>query len=84
VIAESWGQSGLEAASVTYERDPVTSIITGMTVMCPDRTGRPLPHSSHVKPSFEEWTKWDLIQTHCSWSEWSRRRQAGKRDREPQ
>ncbi|MGH9204157.1 MAG: hypothetical protein ACRD2A_23260, partial [Vicinamibacterales bacterium] len=81
VIAESWGQSGLEAASVTYEHDPTTSIVTGMAVTCPDRTGRPLRHSSHVKPGFEEWIKWDLLQTHCSWSEWSRRRRAGKLDR---
>ncbi|MGH9201628.1 MAG: DUF6531 domain-containing protein, partial [Vicinamibacterales bacterium] len=74
VISKSWGRSGLEADLViSYERDPATSMVTGMTVTCPDRTGRPLSHSSYVRLGDEERIKADLIQTHCSWSQWRHR-----------
>jgi hypothetical protein len=51
----------------TYERDPATNTITALTVTCPDRTGRPLRHSSLIRGGNEEWIKRDLLQTHCSW-----------------
>ncbi len=74
VIRESWGQNGREpAALITYERDAATSLVTEMTVSCPDRTGRPVSHSSYVRRRDEERIKWDLVQTHCSWSRWRRR-----------
>jgi YD repeat-containing protein len=64
--SERWGSEGMEAATITYERDPATSIVTALTVTCPDRTGRPLRHMSLVKPGWEEWTKRDLLETYCS------------------
>jgi YD repeat-containing protein len=74
VVRESWGQSRPEPdALIVYDRDPTTSMVTGMTVTCPDRTGRPLSHSSYVRPGDEERIKWDLVQTHCSWSKWRSR-----------
>src|SRR5262249_28018359 len=66
--SETWGATGTERASFTYERDPVTNIVTSLTVTCPDRTGRPLRHSSIVRPGDEDRIKWDLLQTHCSWN----------------
>ena len=64
--SESRGSEGIEPTVITYERDAVTNFVTGLTVTCPDRTGRPLRHDSLVKPGWEDWTKWDLFRTHCS------------------
>lgn len=67
VVSETWGRDMLELAAFTYERDPATDGMTSLTLTCPDRTGRPLRHSSLVRGN-EEWIKWDLLETHCSWS----------------
>jgi YD repeat-containing protein len=66
-IAETWGRTGQEPASFTYDRDATTNAITALTVTCPDRTGRPLRHSNVVTNGNEEWIKWDVLRTHCSW-----------------
>lgn len=66
VTAESWGRDGLQPATFTYERDPVTNAITELTLTCPDRTGTPVRHSSRVYGN-EEWIKADLLRTNCSW-----------------
>jgi YD repeat-containing protein len=65
--SESWGSADAEPATILYERDQATSVVTALTLTCPDRTGRPLRHMSLVRPGREEWIKWDLLQTHCSW-----------------
>jgi YD repeat-containing protein len=67
VTAEAWGGGSLQAASFTYERDAATNAIAALTLTCPDRTGRPLRHSSIVRDGNEEWIKEDLVRTHCSW-----------------
>jgi hypothetical protein len=67
VTRETWERNGLAPAVFTYDRDTATNAITALTVTCPDRTGRPLRHSSIVRDGNEEWIKWDLLQTHCSW-----------------
>jgi YD repeat-containing protein len=64
-LSEKWGREGFEPAVFTYERDPVTKIVTGLTVTCPDRRGRPLQHSAVIRPGEEERVKWDLLRTHC-------------------
>jgi YD repeat-containing protein len=66
-IAETWGSDGQQPAEFTYERDATTKAVTALTVTCPDRTGRPLRHSSVVRDGNEEQVKWDILQTHCSW-----------------
>jgi YD repeat-containing protein len=86
--SETWGRGQSDPASFTYERDPLTNVVTALTVTCPDRTGRPLRHSSQVTPDREAWIKWDLLETHCSWSDRGRRRRtvkgsAGMQDFEP-
>jgi hypothetical protein len=65
--SEVRGSKGFEPAVFTFERDPRTNAITALSLTCPDRTGRPLRHSSIVRDGNEEWIKWDLLQTHCSW-----------------
>jgi YD repeat-containing protein len=65
---EVWGSEGYDPAVFTYERDPVTKAVTALTLTCPDRLGKPLRHSSLVAPGREEWLKWDLTQTYCSWN----------------
>ncbi len=65
---ETWGRDGVQPAVFTYDRDPESNIVTGLTLTCPDRTGRPLKHSSVVHPGREDWIKWDLLNTHCSWT----------------
>jgi YD repeat-containing protein len=65
--SETWGQEGYEPAVFAYERDPATNEITALTVTCPDRTGRPLRHSSNVRPGHEQRIKQNLLQTHCHW-----------------
>jgi YD repeat-containing protein len=70
--SEARGHGGEEPAIFTYERDPDTNLVTSLTLTCPDRTGRPLRHTSVVRPDNEEWIKWDLVRTHCSWSPRSR------------
>ena len=65
--SEVQGSKGFEPAVFTFERDPRTNAITALSLTCPDRTGRPLRHSSIVRDGNEEWIKWDLLQTHCSW-----------------
>ena len=47
--------------------DPVTGVVTGVAVTCPDRTGRPLRHSAQIRPDTEDWAKQDLVRTNCSW-----------------
>jgi len=56
---------GPESVAFTYQRDPVTNAVTSLTLTCPDRTGRPLRHSSLVNDN-EDWIKDDLVQTRCS------------------
>ena len=65
--SEASGRDGVQQTSFTYERDPKTNGMTALTLTCPDRTGRPLRHTSIVRGN-EEWLKWDLVNTHCSWS----------------
>lgn len=76
IDSESWGRVGFQPATFVYERDAVSRVITALSVTCPDRNGRPLRHSSDVPAGYEEWIKWDLLQTNCSWN--------GKRWREVQ
>lgn len=66
--SETWGRDDLEPAVFTYDRDPQSSAVTGLTVTCPDRTGRPLRHSSYVQPGREDDIKWNILTTHCSWT----------------
>jgi hypothetical protein len=66
--AETWGRQGMEPAIFTYDRDPATNTVTSLTVTCPDRTGRPLRHSSLVQPGREDEVKWNILTTHCSWT----------------
>jgi YD repeat-containing protein len=75
--SEAWGSAGVEPATIAYERDQSTHVVTALTVTCPDRTGRPLRHMSLVKPGREEWIKWDLLRTHCSWRKRPNRDNAG-------
>ena len=84
LMAESWGKRGQETAAVTYDRDSVTRLVVAMTVTCADRTGRRTAHVSRVQEGYEDWTRWDLVQTHCTWSDWIKGRQARRLDREPQ
>ena len=67
VVSEARGGNGTQPAIFTYERDPETEAVTALTLTCPDRTGRPLRHSSIVKPGRLDWIKWDLLNTHCYW-----------------
>jgi YD repeat-containing protein len=67
--SETWGRDGVQPAVFTYDRDPASNIITALTLTCPDRTGRPLRHSSLVRPGRQDWIKQDLLSTHCSWSD---------------
>jgi len=64
--SETWGGNGIGPATISYERDPSTGSQTALTVTCPDRRGQPLSHASVVRPETEEWVKWDLLHTHCS------------------
>ena len=66
-LSETWGGDSQETATISYERDPGTGSSTAVTVTCPDRTGRPLHHTSVIRDGNEEWIKWDLLHTHCSW-----------------
>jgi YD repeat-containing protein len=72
--SETWGREGVQPAVFTYEREPNTNAMTSLTLTCPDRSGRPLRHSSAVSEGNEEWIKWDLLRTNCSWtgSRWRR------------
>ena len=67
IDVETWGSAGFVPATFVYERDPVTNVITALTLTCPDRKGRPLRHSSGVPNGYEDWIKWDLLRTNCSW-----------------
>jgi YD repeat-containing protein len=66
--SDSWGHADSEPASFIFERDPTTNAVLSLNLTCPDRSGRQLRHSSLVKPGHEEWIKWDLVRTHCSWA----------------
>jgi YD repeat-containing protein len=67
VTSEAHGRGGAQLTAFTYERDPKTNAMTGLTLTCPDRSGRPLRRSSLVRGN-EEWLKWDLVHTYCSFS----------------
>jgi sarcosine oxidase delta subunit len=66
--SETWGREEGKRATFTYERDSVTNAVISLSLTCPDRTGRQLRHSSLVGPGREEWIKWDLARTHCSFT----------------
>ena len=66
--SESWGAGDRELVSVTLQRDQETNGVVSLSVTCADRTGRPLRRSSLVQPGGEEWTKFDLVRTYCSWT----------------
>jgi YD repeat-containing protein len=82
--SEAWGASGQQTATLTYERDAVSGAVIGLTLTCADRAGRQTSHASRVQPGYEEWIKWDLFQTHCTWSDWIRERHAQRLDRAAQ
>jgi YD repeat-containing protein len=82
-VVESWGSVDFPPITVRYERDPVTTLVTAMTVTCPNRSGTQQSHFSGVQPGYEDWTRHDLLQTHCSSSDWSRRRRGAEADRQP-
>ena len=63
--SEARGRGAVQQTHFTYERDPQTNRVTGLTLTCPDRTGRPLRRSSIVRNN-EAWLKWDLVQTYCA------------------
>jgi YD repeat-containing protein len=65
-VSETRGRDGREPTTVTHERDPFTNAVTAITVTCPDRTGRPLSHTSIVRNGNQEWIKDDLMRMHCS------------------
>ena len=71
--AETLGAEGHQPVSFVIERDPSTSAARSLTLTCPDRTGQPLRHSSLITRGGEDWLKWDLVRTHCSWSPRQRR-----------
>jgi hypothetical protein len=58
----------MEPAVFTYERDAETNMATSLVLTCPDRTGRPLRHTSFIRPGHEEAINWNLLTTHCSWT----------------
>jgi YD repeat-containing protein len=64
---ETWGAEGVEPASFIFQRDPTTHAVVSLSLTCPDRRGGALRHSSLVAPGREEWIKWNLLTTHCSW-----------------
>ena len=66
-LTETRAWEGKEQLVFTYERDPMTQAVTALTLTCPDRTGRPLRHTSIVRPGYEEWIKQNLMQTYCWW-----------------
>jgi YD repeat-containing protein len=66
VASESWGASGVPTSTFTYQRDALTHALESLTLECPGRSGALLRHSSDVRPGYEDWTKWDLVRTHCS------------------
>ena len=63
--SEIWGADGASVVTIEYQRDPVSRLVTSLTVTCPDRSGHLLSHSSAATRG-EEWTKWDLLRTHCA------------------
>src|SRR5688500_808749 len=67
-VEESWVAEGYQPLTFKYERDKVTNIITSVALTCPDRRGRLITHpAANVQPDSEEWTKWDLVRTVCTW-----------------
>jgi YD repeat-containing protein len=77
--SEIMGRDGVEPATFTYERDPITKAITALTLTCPDRKGLPLRHSSIVRDGNEDEVKQNLLQTHCFWNTWRQRQTFGSR-----
>jgi YD repeat-containing protein len=69
-MTETLGYPGVEPLVFSYERDPVNNAVTAVTVTCPDRQGKPLPHRSIVRPGQEDRVKDDVVQTHCHWNRW--------------
>jgi YD repeat-containing protein len=66
--SETWAATSGEPATFIFHRDPTTNAVVSLDLTCPDRTGRLLRHSSLVAPGREDWIKWDLVRTHCSWA----------------
>jgi hypothetical protein len=84
VTAEVWGATDREPATFAYTLDPVSGAVVELTLTCPDRAGRQTPHTSRVQPGYDEWVKWDLFQTHCTWSDWMKDRHARRLERAAQ
>jgi YD repeat-containing protein len=65
--AETWGSRGFHAATFAYERDPITHVVTAMTLTCPSWAGSLRSYRRRVRNGDEEWTKRNLFRTNCSW-----------------
>jgi YD repeat-containing protein len=83
-VSESRGDGSQEAFSVTYERDAVSQVVTALTLICPDRRGQPLKHTSVVSDGNEDVIKEGLLQTHCFWRHYTSAGRAGDSGAEAQ
>jgi YD repeat-containing protein len=68
IESESRADAGSQPLTFTYTRNPLTSVVTTLTLTCPDETGRLVQRSSPVGNGNEEWVKWGLLVTTCSGS----------------
>jgi YD repeat-containing protein len=65
MLGEEWHSANGLFLSVAYDRDPATNLVSSLTLTCPDRRGRLLPHSSLVKHGDEDRVKSELFEAHC-------------------
>jgi YD repeat-containing protein len=70
-LAETWGRNGVGPTSVQWERDHVSHVVKAIRVTCPGRTGVPITYSRSVEPGGEEYAQFDLLRTHCGWTEFN-------------
>lgn len=64
-ISETLGRIGSEPAFIMYERDPVSRVVTALTVSCRSREGRPVRQSTPVRPGEDELLKRAVVQKYC-------------------
>ncbi len=66
-IEDRWGQEGSEPTTVSYERDPTSSVVTALTLTCTSRGGMRRSYRRSMSGNADD-VIFDVLRTHCGWA----------------
>lgn len=66
-IEDRWGRDGTEPTTVTYERDPTSSVVTALRLTCTSRGGMRRSYRRSMNGNADD-VIFDVLRTHCGWA----------------